>query len=256
MRSPPSWGGHTYNFPGSGGGGYGGGHNLSPTSTDSYGALVHNNNNNNNNTYNQQGIQGLSIKSGQNGATDVPPIHQTGGNYNDPRMFQTQLSHRTSPTNSTGTHSPPQSLSNSYHSDSNININGLQGTHHSYQTSNVHGVGSNSNPAHSFLGTNSVTINNNYLMNVSPGGTLNLPLSKQYSSANGIPRTMEEDANNNQLSHFRAPPTLYETHGSFGYQSNLKHGYEGHMTDQNGNVNGHHGEELDENSTPKVWRPY
>lgn len=252
MRSPSSWG-HTYNFPASGGGGYGGGHNLSPTSTDSYGALVHNNN-----TYNQQGLQALSLKSGHNG-TDVTPIPGGGGggNYNDPRMFQTQLSHRTSPSNSTGANSPPQSLSNSYHSESNI-INGLQGSHHSYQTSNVHAAGTNSNPAHSFLGTNSVTINNNYLMNVSPGGTLNLPLSKQYNTTNGgIPRTMEEDANNNnQLSHFRPPPTLYETHGSFGYQSNLKHGYEAHMTDQNGNVNGHHGEELDENSTPKVWRPY
>lgn len=252
MRSPSSWGGH-YNFPSGGGGGGGGySHNLSPTNSESYGGIIHNN------SYNQQSLQ-LSLKSGSSGSAgsthnnnDISPIP---GNYNDPRMFGTQLSHRSSPTNSAGANSPPQSLSSTYHSESNVINGSIQ--HHSYQSSNIHG-GTTTNPAHSFLGTNSVTINNNYLMNVSPGGSLNLPLPKQYASQNG--RGMEEDANNNQLSHlnvYRSPPTLYDVHTSYGgYQSNLKHGYEGHITDQNGNVNGHHGEELDENSTPKVWRPY
>ena len=290
MRSPSSWGGGHYNFPSGGSGGYG--HNLSPTNSDSYGGIVHNNNN----SYSQQSLQ-LNLISGSGGhnnnnnnnnttnnnnnnnTTNNNNNHNNNNNnnnnnemspipgpYTDPRMFSSQLSHRTSPSNSTGGNSPPQSLGNTpYHPESSVINGGLQGgNHHTYQTSNMHGT--QTNPAHSFLGTNSVTINNNYLMNVSPGGSLNLPLPKQYASPNGGSggggRTIEEDANNNQLSHlniYRSPPTLYDVHsGSYGgYQtSNLKHGYEGHSIDQNGNVSGHHGEELDENSTPKVWRPY
>lgn len=236
MRSPTGW--SHYNFPGSM---YG--HSLSPTSSDSYGSMMHNNNN-----YNQQGLP-LSIKSGHSGSEIA-----LQGSYNDPRMFSSgQLSHsRTSPTNSTGGNSPPQSLSNPYHHDATANSNGLGGTH-SFQNSNIHG---NPNPAHSFLGTNSVTINNNYLMNVSPSGSLNLPF-KSYNTQTSLNRTVEEDANNNntQLGHFyRQPPALYEA-GPYGYQSNLKHAYDSHMTDHNGNVN-HHGEDLDDSSTPKVWRPY
>ena len=227
MRSPSAWS-HGYNF---GGGMYN--HNLSPTSNDSYGGgMLHNNN------YNQ--VLPLNIKSGHTGS-------EIGlqGNYNDPRMFGAgQLSHnRNSPTNSNGANSPPQSLSNAFHTDGNLNVNanGLPGSH-SYQNSNMHGA----NPAHSFLGTNSVTINNNYLLT---GGTLNLPF-KSYSNPNGITRTGEEDANNNQLGPFyRPPPTLYEGPGNFGYQG--KHGYESHIPEPNG----HHGD-IDDNVTPKVWRPY
>jgi len=95
-------------------------------------------------------------------------------------------------------------------------------------------------------------------MNIPSGGGLNLPF-KAYNGTpgtNGINRTPEGDVSNNELNnYYRQPPTLYETApNSFGYQNTpLKHGYDTHMTEQNGN---HQGEELDENSTPKVWRPY
>lgn len=238
MRSPTSW--SHYSFPGSM---YG--HNLSPTSTDSYGgSMIHNNNN----SYNQQPLP-LSLKSGHGNDLSLQ------GNYSDPRMFATsQLTHnRNSPTNSNGANTPPQSLSSVYHTDSMNNTNGIPGSH-AYPSSNVHG--GNPNPAHSFLGTNSVTINNNYLMNVSPPGSLNLPFKSYNNNQNGLPRTVEEDVNNNQMGHYyRPPPTLYEA-PSYGNQTYLKHGYESHITDQNGNVNGHHGDEIDDSSTPKVWRPY
>ena len=249
MRSPSSW--PHYSFPGSM---YG--HNLSPT--DTYGGgMMHNNSYNSPNS-----LQQLNIKPGHgNGGGNELGLP---GSYNDPRMFGTgggntgPLSHnRNSPTNSTGRSTPPPSLSTPYHTENTINVNsnGLPGSH-SYQGSTMHAT---PNPAHSFLGTNSVTINNNYLMNIPGSGAgLNLPF-KSYNGTdtNGINRSAEEDVNNNQLNHYyRQPPTLYEAPGSFGYQNTpLKHGYDTHMNDQNGNVN-HHGEELDENSTPKVWRPY
>lgn len=241
MRSPSSW--PHYSFPG---GMYG--HNLSPT--DTYGGgMIHNNSYNNG----SGALQQLNIKPGHGNDLGL-----ASGNYSDPRMITGPLSHnRASPTGSTGGGSPPPSLSAPYHTESTINVNsnGISAAHN-YQGTALH---TTPNPAHSFLGTNSVTINNNYLMNIPSGGGLNLPF-KAYNGgspgSNGINRTGEGDVNNNELSnYYRQPPTLYEAApNSFGYQNTpLKHGYDTHLTEQNGN---HQGEELDENSTPKVWRPY
>lgn len=239
MRSPSSW--PHYSFPGAM---YG--HNLSPT--DTYGGgMMHNN------SYNNGGgaLQQLNIKPAHGNDLGL-----SSANYNDPRMITGPLSHnRASPTNSTGGGSPPPSLSAPYHTENTINVNsnGLSASH-TYQGTALH---ANPNPAHSFLGTNSVTINNNYLMNIPSGGGLNLPFKASNGSpfSNGINRTGEGDVNNNDLNYYRQPPTLYEpTPNSFGYQNTpLKHGYDTHLNEQNGT---HQGEELDENSTPKVWRPY
>ena len=244
IRSPSAWSYHNFNNNMYG-------HSLSPPAQDPY-PMVH--------AGNPYGPLGVPVKSPHESPLPV----QT---YHDPRMFGNgAVAHnRGSPTNSNEASSPPNSLSNTYHTDQNANITGISGAgpNSPYPSSGIH-----PNPSHSFMGTNSVTINNNYLMNVSPSGNLNLPPMKGYSTPNGISRTMEEESSvaltSNQFSFYRTPPTLYETPGGMiGYQNSIaiamdgrKHGYE-HMTDQNGNITSHP-DDLDENGTaPKgVWRPY
>ena len=213
IRSPSAW--QHYNFNGNM---YG--HNISPTSNESYPSMM-----------DQDGYQQHNLASNLKlGNNDLP----LQGNYqNDLRVYG-QLSHnRSSPTNSNEPNSPNHSLP--YHS--NNSLTAFQGTH--YPTS-THDQATNS-----FL--NNVTINNNYLMNLTPsGGNLNFPF-KSYSSQNGISRTLQEDSNNNhQLGHFYRSP-FYETHG-YNYQNNLK-AYASQM-------NSNSGDDIDDNSTPKVWRPY
>ncbi len=255
MRSPPAWGFHQFP-PGI----YG--QSISPTNSaaDAY-ALVHSTMPA---TYQHASMQPT--------IADIKQEHNSiQGGYHDPRsgsypQIASAASARSTPTTSSET---PGSLASSQGMHEGIQTNG--GENGMVQQNGMIIATPPSYPAtNPFISGNGMS-NNNYI-SLSPSGGLNLPFRHQTGF------TGQGDSNRPVSEAEQSPANNV---GSYGYYRNAG-GYDQTILEEafpgaNGNkpvrpvyadisrlgnhgvVNGHHGEELDENansSTPKVWRPY
>ena len=253
MRSPPAWSFHQFP-PGL----YG--QSLSPTNTaaDAY-ALVHSTMPG---TYQQHTPMQASI-------TDVKPEHMQQGGYHDPRsgsypQIASVASPRSTPTTSSET---PGSLSSSQGMHDGVQTNG--GENGIVQSGMLIGTPPTYPATNPFISGNGMT-NNNYI-SLSPSGGLNLPFRHQAgfpgaTEPNRAVSEQEQNAGGNVSSYgyYRGNGGYDQTmmEATFPGNGATKVGRQAYDISRLGGhpiVNGHHGEELDENansSTPKVWRPY
>eukprot|EP00794_Sanderia_malayensis_P000384 gene384-1017_t len=261
MRSPPAWSFHQFP-PGL----YG--QNLSPTNSaaDAY-ALVHSTMPG---TYQHASMQPAIADMKQqpdHNATMQAAFHDPrSGNY--PAQMQPGNSPRSTPTTSSET---PGSLASSQGMHDGIQANG-GGENGIVQNGMIITTLPSYPATNPFISGNGLT-NNNYIT-LSPSSGLNLPFRHQQQTGfNGPADSNRPPSETDQ--------TTGNNVGTYGYYRNTP-GYEQAMMEEpfpgaNGNkagrqvyadisrlgthgvVNGHHGDELDENSnnsTPKVWRPY
>ncbi len=251
MRSPSAWSFHQFP-PGM----YG--QSLSPNNTppDAY-ALVH--------STMPVTYQHATM---QPAIADIKPEHNSlQGGYHDPRTAgnYSQMppggSPRSTPTTSSET---PGSISSSQGMQEAAQTNG--GENGIVQNGMMIPTPPTFPPTNPFISGNGMS-NNNYI-SLSPSGGLNLPFRHQTgfngpAEANRANSEAEQNSGNNPGSY-----AYYRTAGGYDHTM-IEAGFPGGKAGRqvydisrlgnHGVVNGHHGEELDENansSTPKVWRPY